>query len=238
MRNGAVIDIDITAGHVRAQVMGSSLYQVDVRVTALADAQWRAIGAECAQSIDSLVELLQGRLSKAVMARICQPGTGLFPSPREIAFDCSCPDWAAMCKHVAAVLYGVATRLDQEPGLLFTLRQVDAQDLIARVDAGMKPTRKRPSARRVLDEASLADVFGIEMAAPLVPARAAAEKPTAKVAAAAAAKGSKSARSETNPRDAKRKTTRAKPPAPVSLGAALAAAQPKARVPKPRKKAP
>ena len=116
VRNGSVIDLQITPGEVRAQVIGSSLYQVDrQRRRRCPTRNGRRICADCAGSIDSLVELLQGKLSNAVMERICQPGTGLFPSPKEITFDCSCPDWATMCKHVAAVLYGVGARLDQQP---------------------------------------------------------------------------------------------------------------------------
>jgi uncharacterized Zn finger protein len=115
VRDGSVIDLRIAAGKVEAQVVGSDIYKTTVKISALPKARWKALGRDCACSIDSLVELLQGRLSRGVMARICRPETGLFPSPKEIAFACSCPDWAAMCKHVAAVLYGVGARLDQKP---------------------------------------------------------------------------------------------------------------------------
>ena len=135
VRNGAVIDLKITAGEVRAQVMGPSLYTVDVTVTAVPDKQWQAIGAGCVGSIDSLVALLQGKLSKAVMEQICKPGAGLFPTPKEIKFNCSCPDWASMCKHVAAVLYGVGARLDHQPGLLFSLRRAEAKELVPQAGA-------------------------------------------------------------------------------------------------------
>ena len=144
VRNGSVIDLKITQGNVQAQVVGSSLYQIAVSFTAVPGKQWQSIGADCAGSIDSLVELLQGRLSKAVMERICTPNTGLFPAPTDIQFSCSCQDWAAMCKHVAAVLYGVGARLDQQPELIFTLRGVDAQDLVTQAGAGL-PTSKRPA---------------------------------------------------------------------------------------------
>lgn len=164
VRNGSVIDLQIAAGEVRAQVMGSSLYTVAVTVTACPAKQWRAIGADCAGSIDSLVELLQGKLSTAVMERICQSGTGLFPVPKEIRFSCSCPDWASMCKHVAAVLYGVGARLDQQPELLFALRRVDANDLVRQASAGLPKSTKRSTTSKVLDNALVADVFGIEMA--------------------------------------------------------------------------
>ena len=164
VRNGSVIDLAIGQGEVRAQVMGSSLYRVEVRVASVGQKHWRAIGVDCAGSIDSMVELLQGTFSKAVMQRLCRPGDGLFPAPKEIEFSCSCPDWASMCKHVAAVLYGIGARLDQRPELLFQLRRVDGNDLLAQ--AGTDPIRpgKRPPKARVLDPSALGDVFGIEMA--------------------------------------------------------------------------
>ena len=164
LRNGSVIDLKITAGAVSAQVMGSDLYKIAVNFSAVPKRQWQEISGDCAGSIDSLVELLQGRLSKGVMERICRPRTGLFPSPKEITFTCSCPDWAAMCKHVAAVFYGVGARLDEQPELMFTLRGVDAKDLVARAGAGLLPTKKSPTTGKVLDDSMLADVFGIEMA--------------------------------------------------------------------------
>ena len=162
-RNGSVIDLKIAEGKVQAQVMGSSLYKVSVTVAAVPRKQWQALSADCAGSIDSLVELLQGRLSKAVMERICAAKTGLFPAPKEIDFTCSCPDWASMCKHVAAVLYGVGARLDQQPELLFSLRRVHAKDLVAQAGAALPKMSKTPTAGKVLDNASLGDVFGIEM---------------------------------------------------------------------------
>lgn len=170
VRNGSVIDLTIGAGTVTAQVMGSELYQIKVNITAVPAKQWEDIGAECAGTIDSLVELLQGRLSKGVMERICQPGKGLFPSPKEIKFDCSCPDWASMCKHVAAVFYGVGARLDQQPELLFTLRKVDAKELVARAGAGLALPKPAPGKAKVLDDSKIAGIFGIEMAETAQPA--------------------------------------------------------------------
>lgn len=171
VRNGSVIDLKIAEGEIQAQVMGSSLYKVAVKVTAAPVKQWQAIGTDCAGSIDSLVELLQGKLSTAVMQRICTPRTGLFPSPKEISFSCSCPDWASMCKHVAAVLYGVGARLDQNPELLFRLRRVDANDLVSQAGAGLPKSKKGPMASKVLDHSMLADVFGIEMDEATVPTK-------------------------------------------------------------------
>lgn len=165
VRNGSVIDLQIEPGKVRAQVMGSSLYRIEIGIAAVPPAQWKAIVKDCTGSIASLVELLQGRLSKAVMERLCRPKTGLFPSPREIKLNCSCPDWATMCKHVAAALYGMGTRLDEKPELLFTLRKVDAGALVTQAAKLPLKTKKVSAKGRVLDDIALADVFGIEMAA-------------------------------------------------------------------------
>ena len=163
VRNGSVIDLQIKANTVQALVMGSSLYSVDVTITKVPDPQWQAICTDCASSIDTLVDLLQGKLAKPVMERICKPLTGLFPSPKEIRFTCDCPDSAGMCKHIAAVMYGVGARLDQQPDLLFTLRQVQAKDLVAQAGSGLPAKGKRLTSAKVLDDAALADVFGLEM---------------------------------------------------------------------------
>ena len=163
VRNGSVIDLQMTESEIQARVMGSSLYKVTVKVTAVPKMQWQAIRKDCAGSIDSLVELLQGKLSTAVMQRICTPRTGLFPAPREIKFSCSCPDSASMCKHIAAVLYGVGARLDQKPELLFSLRGVDAEDLVNQAGSGLPKSKTGVAVDKVLDDSMLGDVFGIEM---------------------------------------------------------------------------
>jgi uncharacterized Zn finger protein len=180
LRNGSVIDLQIGAGHVVAKVMGSSLYDVTVNVTDVPGAHWQAIGNDCASSIDSLVGLLQGQLSQAVMERICRPGTGLFPSPSEVRFNCSCPDSAAMCKHVAAVFYGIGARLDAQPELLFTLRRVAAKDLVAQAGKGLPLPQREPRTRRVLEGSKLSELFGIEMAEPAGAPRARGGSVTAK----------------------------------------------------------
>ena len=145
-------------------VSGSAIYRVAVKVTPVSKPRWSAVCKDCSGAIDSLIELLQGRFSKGVMERICRHETGLFPSPGEIRLSCSCPDWATMCKHVAAVLYGIGARLDEQPELLFRLRKVNETDLIASAGAGFRPTKKGPAAGRVLDGSDLAEVFGLEMA--------------------------------------------------------------------------
>ena len=130
VRSGSVIDLQIAPGKITAKVMGSSLYEINLAIAPLDESRWQAIKAECAGKIDSLVELLQGRLSSAVLRIITDRDKGLFPKPSEIEKTCSCPDWADLCKHLAAVLYGVGSRLDQEPELLFVLRGVDHLELI------------------------------------------------------------------------------------------------------------
>jgi len=166
VRNGSVLDLQIAPGEVKALVSGSAIYKVAVKVAAVPKARWASICTDCAGAIDSLVELLQGRFSKGVMERICQQTTGLFPAPAEIEFSCSCPDWASMCKHVAAVLYGVGARLDGQPECLFTLRKVDEKALIARAGSGLPLSRKGPAGDRVLAAEGLSELFGLEMAAP------------------------------------------------------------------------
>jgi uncharacterized Zn finger protein len=172
VRNGSVVDLQIARGEVRARVAGSSLYTVRVKVAAVPRPRWTALCRSCAGGIDSLVELLQGRLSKGVMERICAERTGLFPALAEIQFACSCPDWAAMCKHVAAVLYGIGARLDARPELLFELRGVDESELIARAGKGLPLARKGPAAGRVLAEEGLSELFGIDLAEGSAPATA------------------------------------------------------------------
>ena len=166
VRNGSVVDLQVAPGGVKALVSGSSLYKVGVKVAAVPKARWRSICADCGGAIDSLVELLQGRFSTGVMERICRAKEGLFPAPGEIELSCSCPDWASMCKHVAAVLYGIGARLDERPELLFALRQVDEKDLIARAGKGLPLAKRRPSAEKVLGADGLAEIFGLEMATP------------------------------------------------------------------------
>jgi uncharacterized Zn finger protein len=165
VRNGSVLDLQIAEGEVVAMVSGSDLYKVKASIAPVAARRWKAICRDCAGSIDSLIELLQGRLAKGVMDRVCREGDGLFPSPDEIKLSCTCPDWADMCKHVAAVLYGVGARLDQKPELLFVLRGVDANELLASAGQGLLPTNA-PASAQMLAESDVVALFGIEMAEP------------------------------------------------------------------------
>ena len=163
VRNGSVLDLQIAKGEVVAMVAGSALYKIKITIAPVTAARWKAICRDCAGTIDSLVELLQGRLAKGVMERVCREGDGLFPSPGEIKLSCSCPDWADMCKHVAAALYGVGARLDERPQLLFVLRGVDENELIASAGQDFSLTKAAPAAAKVLDDKDVAALFGLEM---------------------------------------------------------------------------
>ena len=171
VRNGSVIDLQIAPGEIKALVSGSEIYKVKVRVAPVAKARWESICKDCAGAIDSLIELLQGRFSKGVMERVCQQKTGLFPSPDEIQLSCSCPDWADMCKHVAAVLYGIGARLDQQPDLLFRLHDVDEKELIAGAGQVLPLAKKAPAAKKVLGGEDLSALFGLDMAPDASPAK-------------------------------------------------------------------
>ena len=228
VRNGSVIDLQIEAGHVRALVSGTDLYTVDIEIKPLPKKKWTKIKGQCAGQIDSLVELLQGALSRGVMEIVTRKGEGLFPSPREITLSCSCPDWATMCKHVAATLYGVGARLDHEPELLFTLRGVDPTEMVeAAID---QPTGAGKSRKgRVLETDELSSVFGVDIdtdgvsanapsisAAPTRRTRRAAK--TRKPAAAGATRKKSAAKSATKKTAAKKKST-AKKSSPKRAGA-------------------
>ncbi|HYT58585.1 MAG TPA: hypothetical protein VEL06_00335 [Haliangiales bacterium] len=167
VRNGSVVDLQIAQGKVTARVAGSELYRIEIKIKPLAANLWKSIQKECAGKIDSLMELLQSRLSAGVMEIVTRPERGLFPTPREIELDCSCPDWADLCKHLAASLYGVGARLDQKPELLFLLRGVDAADLISRASAAEAVRQStRVDSAPAMSESELAEVFGIELAPP------------------------------------------------------------------------
>jgi uncharacterized Zn finger protein len=164
VRNGSVLDLQISRGAVTAMVAGSDLYTIKIAIAPVKKARWKAICRDCAGGIDSLVELLQGRLAKAVMDRVSRQGDGLFPSPGEIKLSCSCPDWADMCKHIAAALYGVGVRLDEQPQLLFVLRGVDQNELIAEAGEAISLAAPPPSAAKVLGDCNVAALFGLDMA--------------------------------------------------------------------------
>ncbi len=170
VRNGSVCHLSISKGRVEAIVSGSSLYKININITPLSANKWKNVRKQCVGQIGSMLELLQGRLSDNVMEIVTDQNKGLFPKPSEIKLACDCPDWAEMCKHIAAVLYGVGARLDHQPELLFLLRNVDYEELIS-AELDMQAATAGKGKRRRLVETDLSGMFGIEMEEPVKPVR-------------------------------------------------------------------
>jgi len=164
LRNGSVVDLIVKHRKIEAIVAGSHPYTVKIDITELDSKRWKSIRSDCSQSIDSLLDLLSGKLSDGVMKRLTDPQTGLFPLPQEIRMSCSCPDYSSCCKHLAAVMYGVAARLDSQPELLFLLRGVDHQDLVSQaIAAGNLDRELSTAAASPLGTLDLSELFGIEL---------------------------------------------------------------------------
>lgn len=166
VRNNAVLDLKITKGKVKAMVQGSSSkpYTITVQIDQLSKERWNKVITLCNHRIDTLEQLVAGSFPKELEVLFKERKYGLFPSPKEIHFDCSCPDWASMCKHVAAVLYGIGARLDTNPMLFFELRDIDSMDLVKKsmenkLDSMLKNADKR-SERKIADK-DVFDLFGI-----------------------------------------------------------------------------
>lgn len=169
VRHLAVVDLQITAGKVTALVQGSrgAPYKVTISINKLKQKNWQNIKKECQSRLSSLPDLLAGKIPKALQEIFMVQGQGLFPTPSEISFDCSCPDWASMCKHIAATLYGVGARLDKDPALFFTLRQATIDDLVSQAVQSKassiigKTTTK--SSSTIITDDKLSDLFGLDM---------------------------------------------------------------------------
>ncbi|MEK7289408.1 MAG: hypothetical protein AAB067_04455, partial [Planctomycetota bacterium] len=165
VRSGSVLDLQIQEGHVKALVQGSESdpYSIVIKIKSLEKNIWEEIKTFCAGKLDSLQELLMGKFPEALSEMFTARGKGLFPSPKEIDFDCSCPDMASMCKHIAATLYGVGARLDHEPNLFFLLRQIEIGDLISETIKDKTEellTRAQKKSQRILEDQDLSSVFG------------------------------------------------------------------------------
>jgi uncharacterized Zn finger protein len=174
VRHGAVLDLQVREGEVIALVQGSRAapYEIIITIKKLNKDAWKAITASCEGMIDSLQELIEGKFPKALSELFMRQGTGLFPTPKEISLKCSCPDWATMCKHVAAALYGVGARLDEDPALFFTLRGVAVADLVGKTAARKAEGLLEKAAKkstRIIDDADLSGMFGIELAGAVGP---------------------------------------------------------------------
>jgi len=158
VRNGSVCHLAISRGKVEAIVSGSELYRVNINISPLSVRKWKNLRKQCTGQIGSMLELLQGHFSDNVMKIVTDPNQGLFPRPSEIELACDCPDWAEMCKHIAAVLYGIGARLDHQPELLFLLRNVDHEELIT-AELDIQAATSREGKRRRLAGAFQACVF-------------------------------------------------------------------------------
>jgi uncharacterized Zn finger protein/DNA-binding transcriptional regulator YiaG len=201
VRNGSVCHLRIGTGQIEAIVSGSELYQIRIDIDPLPKSHWQRLRDQCTGRIGSALELLQGRLSKEVMAIVTHREQGLFPKPGEIRMHCSCPDWADLCKHLAAVLYGVGARLDQQPELLFQLRGVDPQALIG-ADLDLTRTAQGSGRHRRLDSDDLAGLFGVaidEEPAPVTTASTTPKRPRPAPRHAAAAASAPDSFSPTGP---------------------------------------
>jgi uncharacterized Zn finger protein len=165
VRNGSVCHLGITKGEVAAIVSGSELYNVRIRIKPLAKSKWEHLKKQCTGKIGSLIELLQGKLSDEIMGVVTDRKAGLFPQSGEISYECTCPDWAGMCKHIAAVIYGIGVRLDKQPELLFLLRGTDHEELISAdaTAAAITGHGSKRSRRRSLANKDLGGVFGVEL---------------------------------------------------------------------------
>jgi uncharacterized Zn finger protein len=168
VRHGAVLDLKITEGNVKALVLGSGSkpYKINIKIKALDKNSWKYIVEECLGKIESIEELIEGKFPKALEKLFTSKGKGLFPSPDEIDLECSCPDYANMCKHIAAVLYGVAVKLDNDPEIFFLLRGVNINDLISETISKKAKTmleKSETKGRRVIEDTEIFDMFGIDM---------------------------------------------------------------------------
>ena len=168
VRCGSVLDLQIQEGNIKALVQGSDSdpYSIVIKIKALEKTIWKEIKDFCAGKLDSLQELLMGKFPEALGEIFTAHGKGLFPSPKEIDFDCSCPDWASMCKHIAATLYGIGARLDHDPNLFFLLRKIEIGDLISETIRDKTEellTRAKRKSLRIIEDQDLSSVFGIEL---------------------------------------------------------------------------
>lgn len=162
VRNGSVCHLEIKKGEVHAIVSGSFLYQVTIGIKPLVREKWEYIKKTCIGKVSSLLDLLSGKLSSGVMDVVAHPKDGLFPLAHEFNLQCNCPDWATMCKHVAAVLYGIGSRLDADPAQLFKLRGVNYEELIDVEQAITAVTSSMPSRRKRMDDEAFTHLFAFD----------------------------------------------------------------------------
>ncbi len=159
LRKGCVLDVRVSPGQIEALVMGEYLYHVHIEATPPDEDRVADLRERCAGQIGSWIDLLKGEVSDDLMSILSNPNSGLFPRPDEWNFSCACAAWADMCEHVAAVLYAFGVLLDDQPELLFTLRNMKAGDFIP---AAPVPTADGEDTLKA-DDGKLSDIFGIEL---------------------------------------------------------------------------
>jgi len=164
VRADAVVDLRIERGAVIGKVNGSSLYEIRITVTSLPSTRWNAFKKACYGQVENLMDLLDGKLPETVLQALTSPEAGLFPRTKEMKLSCNCPDGAYMCKHVAAVLYGVGSRLDTQPELLFTLRGMDHTELVSQAAVAAADLGTSAKDDHTIKDQDLAGIFGVEMA--------------------------------------------------------------------------
>jgi uncharacterized Zn finger protein len=161
LRQGKVYNLEIQPGLVRAEVAGAALYETTLHIQPLSKPRWQAIVEAGAGQVDSMLDLLAGKLGDGLLRLLIDPEQGLFPKPGEIRFHCSCPDYADLCKHASAMLYGVGVLLETRPDLLFTLRGVDQAELLATANASA--ISGLSASHDELAGTDLATLFGIDL---------------------------------------------------------------------------
>jgi uncharacterized Zn finger protein len=124
-RQGQILSIDIQPGVVHAKVQGSRPrpYTIEIRLQQLSEENWeRVTDAMAAQALFA-AKLLAGEMPNDIEEAFRAVNLSLFPTNQsDLNTDCSCPDWANPCKHIAAVYYILAERFDEDPFLIFKLR--------------------------------------------------------------------------------------------------------------------
>jgi uncharacterized Zn finger protein len=124
-RKGQVLSIEETKSGIEAKVQGSRKrpYNVTINIDSLSSAQWEKVIDALAEQAIFTAQLLAGEMPDEIEEAFKAAGVSLFPETEvELMTNCSCPDWANPCKHVAAVHYILGEQFDEDPFLLFRLR--------------------------------------------------------------------------------------------------------------------
>ena len=164
VRSNTVVDLKIFANQVKAKVQGTDLYEVTVDFAKPKPADIEKIKKLTGNRIANVEMLLKGNFPDELKELFTQNKPGLFPTPEEIKFDCDCLDWADMCKHVAAVMYGIGIRIDADPLQFFKLRGIDIDEFLTQVvDDKVANMLKNIDVKsdRIMKDANVATIFGI-----------------------------------------------------------------------------